>query len=123
MGGVDDGTGDETGCPSNAGHLPTSVVTLHTSARPRARVTLMPEVAGSPLPTVCSSWHKQTGLFVTTLPSDVQHSTVGGVVSFAITYAKQDCSRANSLEQSTDPPAGPGADPGAETGTGTGTGA
>jgi hypothetical protein len=79
----------------------------------------MPEVAGSPLPTVCSSWHKQTGLLVTTLPSDVQHSTDGGVVSFAITYAKQDCSSVNSFEQSTFSPV---VGPGAET-LGTGTGA
>jgi len=79
-------------------------------------VALIPEVAGSPLPTVCSSWHKHTGLLVTTLPRDVQHSTVGGVVSFAITYAKQDCSNANSLEQSTESPTGPGAGAGSGTG-------
>jgi hypothetical protein len=98
----DEGSGDDTGCPRSAGHLPTSIATLQTVGSCKARVALMPVVAGSPLPTVCRSWHRHTGLLATTLPNEVQHSPVGGVVSFAITYGKHDCSNAYSLEQSID---------------------
>jgi hypothetical protein len=102
--------GEATGCPRRAGHLLTSEFTLQTLGSSKARVALIPEMAGSPLPTVCRSWHKHTNLLVTTVPSAEQQLADGGVVSFPVTYAKQDCREVNSFEQSTVDPAGPGDD-------------
>ena len=77
--------GEATGCPRRAGHLLTSEFTLQTLGSSKARVALIPEVVGSPLPTVCRSWHKHTSLFVTTVPSAEQQLADGGVVSFPVT--------------------------------------